>query len=158
MKPLQAVRNLVSALAWFAVAASSASAAGVPMTLPQTIMVAPQGGSPQWTFNVNVAVDHILPQYVSVGAYCQVNNGNAYVASGRGSVERPLVGGAFSGALSVPVYLATGQLASAAKNWTCSLYFKDGQGKLSYPSQLPTSDPSGPKPGTASQLSLSGNL
>lgn len=158
MKSLRIARNLIVGLAWLVVTGGSAYGAGAPAAMPANVMVAPPGGTPQWTFNVNVAVDHILPQFLTVGAYCQVNNGSTLGVAGRGSVERSLVGGAFSGSLSVPVYLAQGVLASSGKTWECDLYFKDGQGKLSYPSQISTTDPNGPKQGTSKQLSLSGNL
>jgi|SRR5271166_3802111 len=157
MNSLRIARSLIIGLGSLALAVSPAYAAN-PAAMPATIMAAPPSGTPQWTFNVNVAVDHILPQLLTVGAYCQVNNGSTLGVAGRGSVERPLVNGAFSGALSVPVYLTQGSLASSGKTWECDLYFKDGQGKLSYPSQMSTTDPNGPKQGTTKQLSLSGNL
>ncbi|HME81446.1 MAG TPA: hypothetical protein VKF82_05170 [Candidatus Eremiobacteraceae bacterium] len=158
MSSLRIARNAIAGLGWLLLAGGSAYAAGAPAAMPATLIVAPHGGTPQWTFNVNVAVDHILPQFSTVGSYCQVNSGNAYVSTGTGSAERPLAGGAFSGTLSVPVYLTTGALASQGKTWTCSLYFKDAQGKLTYPGLLNTTDPNGPKQGTSSQLTLNGNL
>jgi hypothetical protein len=124
---------------------------------PPTIMV-PQPGNPaQWTFNLNVAVDHIPPQFVGVVEICTVSTlQGAQIA--QGIATQPLTGGGFSGPVSVPAYLGKGQVAEPGKTWACILDLKDAQGTWVSPYFTNSSNPAAPRPGTNPQLLTQGNL
>jgi hypothetical protein len=126
------------------------AAAGMTVPLPAKLTLPPTG-TPQWTFKLNLSVDHIPPQFVAAGAYCAVTGAQgAGVAAGY--AEQPLSGGAYSGAVSVPAYLSNGQVAGNGKAWNCILSLRDAQGKITYPNLAGPGDPAAPKPGSNPQL------
>jgi len=141
--------------AYFAWGTSCAMAAGVQAIPP--VMVP---GMAQWTFKVNIKVDHMPSQFVAGGVRCRVLNvppgfsGATVIATG--FVDLPLAGGAASGALSVPIYLPNGRSATDAHGWLCDLYFRDGQGNKAYPYE--GLGPANPKLGTPSLYYTQGSL
>ncbi len=155
MTALLIARRALATLACLALTPAIASAAGATVHQLPPMLQAP-GSAPQWTFKIDVAVDHIPSKFVAVGAQCQVFT-SSNVAIGQGAVDQPLSGGAFSGTLSVPAPLGYGQFASQAKWWQCYLYFKDTLGKLqNFP--FPPDQAALPRPNTPANTRLSGNF
>ena len=149
-------RHALATLACLALTPALASAAGVTVQqLPPGVLHAP-ASAPQWTFKIDVAVDHIPSKFVAVGAQCQVF-GSSNAPIGQGGADQPLSGGAFSGTVFVPAPLGYGQFASQAKWWQCFLYLKDTLGKLqNYP--FPPDQAALPRPNTPLNTRLTGNF
>ena len=153
MSLLTARRGLLT-FACLALTPAVALAAGTTV-LPPGVMRAP-AAAPQWTFKIDVVVDHIPSKFVAVGAQCNVMGSSNYPI-GQGGADQPLSGGAFSGTLSVPAPLAYGQFASQAKSWDCELYFKDTLGKIQ-DLRFNPDQATWPRPNTPHNTTLSGNF
>jgi hypothetical protein len=154
MKSLLTARRALLTLACLALTPALAFAAGATVQQPGVIQA--PASAPQWTFRIDVAVDHIPSKFVAVGAQCQVYGSSNYPI-GQGGADQPLSGGAFSGTLSVPAPLAYGQFASQAKLWECDLYLKDTLGKIQ-DLRFNPDQATWPRPNTPRNLTLSGTF